>query len=179
MKTTTAFDLIAKVKGHVRVICGASRSSKTYSILQHLVLLAVNNKGNKKMRITIASRTLKHCRENAMEDFLEILINNGLYSSKFHNKTDSTYKLGNITYKFIGCEDPLTLRGIKSTILFVNEANLVPHDSFQQLLMRTDICSYIDYNPSHKSWVTDYIQEDKLNFLRLDYSHNEFISIFL
>ncbi len=177
LKTTTAFSKIADVQGNIRIICGASRSSKTYSILQHLILTAVNkSKGKDIFRITICSKTTVHLKSGAVEDFIEILEDLGLYDISKHNKTDNIYIIGKSKFRFVSAEDPTKLRGIKSDVLFINEANLIPKDSFIQLHSRTTICSYLDYNPSSDSYIDEFIEEDKSNFLRVDYRDNEFIS---
>lgn len=174
MKLSKAFKKIAKIKDKIRVIQGAGGSSKTYSILQYLIILAT--KSNKKLTISICSESFPHLRRGAMKDFFDILKLEGLYTDKEHNKTNHSYTLNGCKFEFFGVEDSSKLRGARRDILFLNEANNVSHDAFTQLFMRTHSFCFLDYNPSHLSYIKEYINEDKSNFVKLTYLDNEFLA---
>ncbi|KQC33400.1 hypothetical protein AAU57_08795 [Nonlabens sp. YIK11] len=107
---------------------------------------------------------------------IDILQDNGLYDEKNHNKTNNYYKLNGCTIEWFGVEDGSKLRGARRDILFVNEANNINREAFTQLSIRTKEFIFLDYNPSHLSWIKDYIKEDKSNFVKLSYLDNEFLS---
>ena len=173
MKFSHAFGKIAKLTDRIRVIQGAGGSSKTYSILQYLIILA--SKSKKKLTISVVSESMPHLRRGAMKDFFDILETNGLYEPKNHNKSTFSYNLGRCKIEFFGVEDAAKLRGARRDILFVNEANNISHDAFTQLKIRTSEFIFLDYNPSHLAWVREYIEEDKSNFIKLNYLDNQFL----
>lgn len=174
INTTTAFTKIARLKDRIRIIQGASRSSKTYSILQYLILLSANKEA--KLTVSICAQSLPHLRRGAMKDFFDILKSANLYDEKNHNKTVHTYQLNGVFYEFFGVDEADKLRGAARDIVFVNEANNVSHDVFTQLFIRTNLFCFLDFNPSHLGWIRDYINPDKSNFVKLTYLDNEFIS---
>ncbi|MFI8379620.1 PBSX family phage terminase large subunit [Leeuwenhoekiella sp. NPDC079379] len=174
MKTTTAFSKIARIQDRTRIIQGAGGSSKTYSILQYLIILCVKSK--RKLTISIVSESFPHLRRGAAKDLIDILIENNLYNEANHNKTNNSYTLNGCTIEWFGVENGDKLRGARRDILFVNEANNIPREAFTQLSIRTKEFIFLDYNPSHLSWIKEYIKDDKSNFVKLTYKDNEFLS---
>jgi phage terminase large subunit len=71
------------------------------------------------------------------------------------NTTDRTYKLGESVVQFINSDDPEKLRGLKSDILFIDEASELDEESFFQLSIRTTGKIILAYNPtvSPYSWL--------------------------
>lgn len=131
---------------------GSSRSSKSYSIVQLLIEIACKTK----QEISICSPSLVHLKKGAMKDFLEIMDKMGLFNEDNFNRTDSKYnfpKTGSYI-EFFGADEPGRLRGPGRNILFVNEANLIPHASYIQMAIRTSETIFIDFNPADEfSWV--------------------------
>ena len=203
MKTTTTFDKIRKLipntsvelfkqipekRNEIRklrkkqqleklnnlfVIQGAGGSSKTYSILQLLIIFCLNP--DHKLHISIVGKTLPFLRKGVVKDFLTILKNEGLYNENNYNSTNHTYKLYNCTIEFFGCDDESKIRGARRDILFINEANSISKDVFTQLYIRTSEMTFLDYNPSHLTYIKDLIKEDNSNFTKLTYLDNEFL----
>ncbi|MDP2686443.1 MAG: terminase large subunit [Aequorivita sp.] len=174
MKVTSAFRKIAKLNDRIRIVQGAGGSSKTYSILQYIIILCT--KAKRPLTISIVSESFPHLRRGAAKDLIDILQIENLYDEKFHNKTNSSYTLNGCTIEWFGVEDGAKLRGARRDILFVNEANNINREAFTQLQIRTKEFIFLDYNPSHLSWIKEYIKEDKSNFVKLSYLDNEFLS---
>jgi phage terminase large subunit len=148
------WNLEAYLSERYRVIAnqGSSRSTKTYSIDQ---LLALYIPYNFKKSISIVSPSLPHLKRGARRDFLEILENAGVYSDDHFNKTDNIYQYPNGSYvEFFGVDEPGKVRGPGRDILFINEANLIPHAVYTQLALRTREIVFIDFNPvDEMNWV--------------------------
>lgn len=174
MKLTTGFTKIAKLNDRIRIIQGAGGSSKTYSILQYIIILC--SKAKRPLTISIVSTSFPVLRRGAAKDLIDILQAEGAYDEKNHNKTNSSYLLNGCTIEWFGVEDESKLRGARRDILFVNEANNINREAFTQLKIRTKEFIFLDYNPSHLSWIREYIKEDKSNFVKLTYLDNEFLS---
>jgi phage terminase large subunit len=160
-----------------RYICheGGARSGKTYGILQVLIWYAW---ANPKVKITVVSHSLPHLKRGAMRDFMEIVEDWGMYREDWHNKTDNIYHFPNGSWvEFFGLEDAGKARGPGRHVLFVNEANLVSKQVFDQLDVRTTGKVIIDLNPADfDSWC--YELADRADSIRVHstYKDNPYIS---
>lgn len=123
---------------------------------------------------SIVSETLPHLKRGVMRDFFKIIMESGLYKESDHNKTDSTYKLGNWVIEFFSADDDGKLRGARRDILFVNEANRINWDSFTQLEIRTREKVLIDFNPVSRFWAHSKIMTpvNKYAFIKSTYKDN-------
>jgi phage terminase large subunit len=90
-----------------------------------------------------------------MKDFVDILKGIGIWNENYFNTSDRTYKLGDSTIQFINSDDPEKLRGLKSDILFIDEASELDEESYFQLSIRTTNRIILAYNPtvSPYSWL--------------------------
>ena len=59
--------------------------------------------------------------------------------------------------------------------MFINEANNIPFETFEQLEIRTDGFIFIDYNPVAEFWVSENIlnKRDDYDYIILTYKDNE------
>jgi phage terminase large subunit len=150
IKATKAGRLTAKALLHSdkRYICheGGARSGKTYGITQVLIWYAHTYPNTK---ISVVSHSLPHLKKGALRDFLEIMNVWEWYSEDQHNMSDNLYRFDNGSYlEFFGLEDASKARGPGRNILFVNEANLITKQAFDQLDMRTTDRVITDLNPA-------------------------------
>lgn len=159
MKTTSVFkkNILAFNAGNRYIINqGGTSSSKTWSILQLLLLIAAKRD---KLLISIVSENLPHLRRGAMRDFLNILSAQGYNLDMVHNRSRNTIMIGTSTIEFFGADTATKLRGARRDILYINECNNVTNSSFQELSVRTKLCTFLDYNPTSEFWVNDFIRE--------------------
>ena len=138
------------------VICneGGSRSSKSYSVVQLLIHIAISNPNT---RISMVSHSLPHIKRGVYRDFKNILEQWNIWDEKEFRYTDFIYTFKNGSYiELFGLEDPDKAKGPARDILFVNEANLISKALFDQLLIRTTGQVFLDWNPADFiSWVYD------------------------
>jgi phage terminase large subunit len=147
---------------------GGSRSGKTYSILQVLIIKAHQT-------FTIARKTLKSLRSTAMRDFFEILERAQMYDQSLHNKSDNIYFINGNRFEFMGMDDPQKKRGAKRHILFCNEANELAKEDFLQLELRTTEQIFIDFNPSDEyHWLYEDVIP-RAHFIKSTYRNNPFL----
>lgn len=152
---------------------GGTRSGKTYSIMQLLVLLCY--KSSAPLKISTVSHTLPHLKRGAKRDFENITQTLGIYDDKKMNKSDLIYKFSLDSYiEFFSADDGNKLRGTSRDVLFINEANLLTYDEWKQLLMRTRGKIIIDYNPSEEfHWIYDHIlTRNDVKFIKSTYLDN-------
>jgi phage terminase large subunit len=136
------------------IICneGGSRSSKSYSVVQLLIHIAISNPNT---RISLVSHSLPHIKRGVYRDFKNIMEQWNIWDEKDFRYTDFIYTFKNGSYiELFGLEDPDKAKGPARDILFVNEANLISKALFDQLLIRTTGQVFLDWNPADFiSWV--------------------------
>tara|TARA_R100001443_G_scaffold104621_2_gene113325 strand:- start:11378 stop:12538 length:1161 start_codon:yes stop_codon:yes gene_type:complete len=153
---------------------GGTRSSKTYSLAQLIILKALQTKGKV---YTICRKTLPALKGTAYRDFFSILESHNLYNPENHNKSELTYKLNGNEIEFISVDMPQKIRGRKRNILWLNEANEFDFESWVQLSLRTTENIYLDFNPSDPySWIYDnVINREDCTFIKSTYLDNPFL----
>ena len=173
MKATTALRKISALKKRIWGIQGGQGAGKTYSILQLLINHASNNPNKE---IFIASDELSKMRITVIKDFLNIMKSFNLYENeRFTDGTLYRFKNGSFI-KFIGLDKVDIGKGLRSDIVFVNEANKVKFDTYRELTSRAKRV-IIDFNPNAKFWFhTEVMTRDDCDFINLTYLDNEFLS---
>lgn len=156
---------------------GGSRSGKTYNILMWLIF-AYSNRNNGKT-ITICRKTFPALRASSMRDFFDILKKYDLYKEANHNKSNSEYLLNNNLFEFISLDQPQKVRGRKRDMLYINEANELYFEDWQQLILRTTDKAILDYNPSDEfHFIYEKIKpRDDAEFFITTYKDNPFLDI--
>ena len=144
INTTVTFEHLLESKTRVSQHIGGTRSGKTYAILQWLIVKALENP----VTITIVRRTIPSLKRTVIKDFTDILKGLGIWDEDSFNVSDRTYKLQGSTIQFINSDDPEKLRGLKSTILFIDEASEIDEESYFQLSIRTEGKIVLAYNPT-------------------------------
>lgn len=155
---TKVFWMLLKVWDSYETIIkqGGTSSSKTYSILQALILKGAE----KKLRITVVGQDIPNLKVGALRDFETILASSKLVDGWFVKKIKGAryYQMFNGTiFEFKSYDDAQDAKSGKRDILFVNEANGIPYDVFCELHDRTSWKTIIDYNPSAKFWVHKHL----------------------
>jgi len=158
IQTNVVFELLEKSQSKITCLQGGSRSGKTYNTLLWIIFSYCNTNTGKV--ISICRKTLPSLKASVLRDFLEILRNNDLYSEIYHNKTSNEYWLNGNLIEFFSLDMGSRVRGRKRDLLFVNEANEIDYEAWNQLLFRTDGNIIIDYNPHDQfHWIYDKVLE--------------------
>lgn len=152
---------------------GGSRSSKTYSLCQLMIIYCLQN-SNKV--VSIIRKTFPALRATVLRDFIEILKELNIYSVDDHNKSEHIYTFSNGSIvEFFSVDDEQKIRGRKRDIAWCNEANELYFDDFTQLNMRTEDKLIFDYNPSESSsWLYELPQEESI-LIKSTYRDNPFL----
>lgn len=155
------------------IICneGGTRSSKSYSVVQLLVWIALSNE---RIRISIVSHSLPHIKRGVYRDFRKIMEDWQLWDDKKFSYSDYIFTFDNGSYiELFGLEDEGKARGPARDILFINEANLIKKTLYDQLLMRTTGQTFLDWNPADfVSWVYEVADEPKNKKIHSTYLNN-------
>lgn len=156
---------------------GSSRSSKTTSAVQYLIVEALKTPN---ISITIARATQVSIKNTIMVDFIELLEQMDILHEGKLNKVDMTYTFPNgSVIRFVGLDDTTgRLRGLKSTIVMVDEYNTIDRNSFVQLDIRTERYIICCYNPEVEEdfWGFDYEKKDNASLFVSSWRDNPFLS---
>lgn len=154
---------------------GGSSSSKTFSILQLLTQIALN----RKLTIDIAGESVPHLKRGVLRDLPIVFEQFGLNLDLVLNRSDNYIKFANgAKINLIALDNPGKARGSRRDILFINEANLIPYETAEQLLIRTHETIFIDYNPTNAFWVHNEIiprNPEKALLIKSTYKDNQFL----
>ena len=175
IQATTVFQKNWETNTRYVVNIGGSRSTKTYSILQLLIVKAIES--TEPLVISIVRKSLPSLRISVARDFFDILKQLDLYNVENHNKTENTYLLNNTLIEFFSIDDAQKRRGSKRDILFINEANELDYEDFFQLNIRTTNQIFLDFNPSEQFWYNDKLQNrDDLTIIHSTYKDNPYLN---
>ena len=175
---TTAIKKIAILQKRIRVSIGGTAAGKTIGILA--VLIDKAQRDEKSILTSIVSESFPHLKRGAMRDFLNIMKEQKYYKDAFWNRTDYiyTFETGS-RIEFFSADQPDKVRGPRRQRLFINEANNIPFETFEQLEVRTSNMVYLDWNPVSEFWYyTDLkvARENEIDEITLTYKDNEALS---
>lgn len=153
---------------------GGSRSSKTYSLAQMVILKCFKEKG---ILFSITRKTFPALRASVMKDFFDILNTLGIYHPNNHDKSQHIYRLNGSEVEFFSVDQPQKIRGRKRDYCWINEANELNIEDFRQLELRTTKQIYMDYNPSDMfSWIYDAVlPRPDARVIKSTYKDNPFL----
>lgn len=169
---TTATRKISKLRKRIRGVSGGTSASKTISILMWLIDYAQSTKGE---LISVVSETMPHLKRGAIRDFLNIMQTHHYFKDDRWNRTDYiyTFETGSVI-EFFSADQPGKVRGPRRHVLFLNEANNIPYETYLQLEVRTSKIIWLDWNPINEFWwYTDVVPHTDHDFLILTYKDNE------
>ena len=163
---------MSRLKARKRVVQGGTSAGKTFGILPLLIDKAIKEPN---LEISVVSESIPHLRRGALKDFLKIMIMLNRYRDSQFNKSTLKYTFGNGSYiEFFSVDQPDKLRGARRNVLYVNEANNIPFDAYNQLAIRTSGDIWIDYNPTNEFWAHKQVLVDADAELEvLTYKDNE------
>lgn len=170
---TTATKKIAKLNKRIRAIQGGTSAGKTVGIIE--VLIDMAQRDEVPTISSIVSESFPHLKRGAILDFLSIMQQQDYFQDKRWNKTDYTYTFETGSkIEFFSVDQPGKVRGPRRDRLFMNEANNIPYDTFDQLEVRTKEFIFLDWNPVSEFWYYDKVaNRPDCEHLILTYKDNE------
>lgn len=170
---TRATKKIQSLSKRIRAVQGGTSASKTVSILLYLIARAQSD--TIPTTTSIVSESLPHLKRGAMKDFLDIMMQHGYFKDARWNKSDFIYKFETGSkIEFFSVDQPEKVRGPRRERLFINEANNVAYETFDQLEIRTKEFIFLDWNPTNEFWFyTEVKGRDDVEHITLTYLDNE------
>ena len=166
-----------KAKERVIVNQGGTSSGKTYSIMQVLFLIGMNQAHSV---ITVVGQDVPNLKKGAYRDAKTILDGSKLLQAwwPYVNEGERLIRCQNGSLiEFTSYKDAQDAKSGKRDYLFVNEANGISYEVYWQLAIRTRRRIFIDYNPTARFWVHDeVIGRDGVRLIISDHRKNHFLS---
>lgn len=123
--------------------------------------------------------SIPNLKAGALRDALDIYNNSEVLRGRIedYNRTDRIFQFKNgSVMEFKSYETAQGAKSGKRDYLFINEAQGITSDVFNELYMRTRKQVYIDYNPNAEFWVHEEIIPQKGTKLFIsDHRHNPFV----
>lgn len=179
MNVTFTFEklLDAFVNPRIRGIAskGGTRSGKTWAALQLLHLLCKSCE--KPLVVSCVAATLPMVKRGMQRDFRQMLIAESEWDEEAFNKTEGSYTYQNGSMiEFFGIDNASKVHGPARDILFVNEAQSIPRETFRQLDIRTRKKVIIDFNPVRKFWGETEFVGDRYVTIHSTYKDNPYLT---
>src|SRR5882757_3677908 len=174
LQATTALRKISALRKKIWCIQGGQGAGKSVSIL---IILANHASNNLNKEIFIASDELSKMRITIIKDFIKVMQSFGIFDRS--RWTDGVlYRFANGSFiRFIGLDKEDIGKGLRSDVIFVNEANKVKFDTYRELTSRAKRV-IIDFNPNKRFWFqNEVLTRDDCDFIKLTYKDNEYLSI--
>lgn len=178
MKVTSVFsrNLEAYNSGkRVIVNKGSTRSSKTWSTLQLLYIIAELSTTSR--LISIVSESMPHLKKGCIRDFENMLRNEGKWDPKRWNATDKIYCVNESYIEFFSADQPGKVHGPARDILYINECINIAYETYRQLAIRTTETIFLDFNPCFEFWVDEkvLIRTESI-LIHSTYADNEYLT---
>ncbi len=158
------------------ILQGGTRSGKSYSAVQYLVVQAMQNPD---VAISIVRKSFPSLRISTLRDFKEIMKSLDIWDENNWRASENMYTFDNgSTIEFLSVQDGERRKGTKRDILFVDEANELDWDDMFQLFIRTTDKTIIAYNPSFPTnhWIyTQMLTHPEAERIISTYADNPFL----
>lgn len=172
---TTATQKLLDCRKRIKGVAGGTSAGKTVSIEQ--ILIDKAHCDRTPTLTSIVSESFPHLKRGAIRDFLSIMQEHNYFKEERWNRTDYVYTFETGSkIEFFSADQPSKVRGPRRDRLFINEANNIPYEAFDQLEVRTRDEIWLDWNPTSEFWFYDQVlpnRADDVDFITLTYLDNE------
>ena len=159
-QATNCLKKIAKLNKRIRACQGGTSSGKTIAI--NLLLINAAQSDKEPTLTSIVAESLPHLKRGAMRDFLNIMNAHNYFMDNMWNKSDYTYTFETGSkIEFFSPDMPAKVKGPRRDRLFINEADRISKETFDQMEVRTKDYIYLDWNPTTEYWFYDIQKERK------------------
>lgn len=156
-----------------KVIQGGMSAGKTFAIITLLIGYCQSYPDS---LVTVVGLSYPHLEAGSIRDFIKIMKEANLWDADLWNKSAKTYTFPNGSVLEFKSIDRMSARGPRRDVLFVNEANGITWEVFQELAGRTKDFVIVDFNPSAKFWAHEKLVEglaSDTTYITLTYLDNE------
>lgn len=162
------------MKARIRALPGGTSAGKTIGALENLIDNC--QRDDKPTLTSVVSESIPHLKKGCIRDFKKIMKEQGYWKEKRWYETDKTYTFETGSQlEFFGANQSEKLRGSRRDRLFINEANNVPFNAFEELEVRTKEYVFLDWNPTNEFWYYTEVKDKRndIEEITLTYLENE------
>ena len=156
-----------------KVIQGGASAGKTFAIITLLISYCQSYPDS---LVTVVGLSYPHLEAGSIRDFTKIMKETNIWNPDLWNKSAKIYSFPNGSLLEFKSIDRMSARGPRRDVLFVNEANGISFETFQELATRTKDFCIVDFNPSAKFWAHEQLCEalpSDTTHITLTYKDNE------
>lgn len=156
-----------------KVIQGGASAGKTFAIITLLISYCQSYPDS---LVTVVGLSYPHLEAGSIRDFTKIMKETNIWNPDLWNKSAKIYSFPNGSLLEFKSIDRMSARGPRRDVLFVNEANGISFETFQELATRTKDFCIVDFNPSAKFWAHEKLCEalpSDTTHIILTYKDNE------
>lgn len=177
LSVTPLFRANMEAQQRVVVNQGGTSSGKTYSIMQVLFVMGIEQAG---LIMTVVGQDIPNLKKGSYRDAKAILASSEVLSLWYPTINESERIIRCINgsiIEFTSYQDEQDARNGKRDVAFFNEANGISYEIFWQIYMRTRLKVFIDYNPSARFWVHEkLLGKPDVKLIISDHRKNQFLS---
>lgn len=171
---TTAVDKMRGMTKRKKIVQGGTYAGKTHGIIPILIDKAAREHN---IKITVVAETIPSVKDGAVDILKQVMQETGRWVDEHWSSNPMVYTFSNgsrMEFKSFQTVGKAKAAG-KRDVLFINEANHIPYDIADALMIRSqDI--WVDFNPDKEFWVhTEILDDPDSEFLKLTYRDNEAI----
>jgi phage terminase large subunit len=166
LEVTRIFQANQRTRNKIAINRGGTRSGKTWALCQlaaHWLISGRISPGDTPEIDgvwSIIRATLPALKATAYRDFIHII--NETRAPVLWSRTEFTFTYGGRVVEFFALDDPQKVRSRKRKYLHVVEANEIGFDSFIQLLIRTSVRVFLDFNPDIPDvWIRTELEQKR------------------
>lgn len=170
---TTAINKMLAMTASKKVVQGGTSGGKTYGIIPILIdeLLAVP-----RLRCTVVAETLTAVKKGAVGIFKDVMQDTGRWhEDQWFSGSPMEYRFANGSImEFVSFDSVGKAKSAgKRDILFINEANHIPYEIADALMIRS-LETWLDFNADTEFWAhTEVLIKPNSELLILTYEDNE------
>lgn len=172
---TTALRKMLAMDARKKVIQGATSSGKTYGIIP----IIYDKCTASRIKATVIAETLPAVKEGCVDIFKNFMMEENRWNDTQWNESSLTWTCFNGSKMQFKSFDSVgkAKAGGKRDLLFINEANHVPYEVADALMIRSKEI-WMDFNADAEFWAhTNVLTEPNSEFLKLTYLDNEAIPV--
>lgn len=175
IKQTRALQKIGALRKKIWCLQGSQGAGKTYSTCMYIANYLITKR---KRECYIVSAELSKMRDTVLKDCINIIQDIGVdckMTGIDFGQPKITFPGGSFI-RFIGLDKDDVGKGLRSDLVYINEANKINFESYRELTSRAKRI-IIDYNPNVEFWAhKEVIPRDDCDFLQLTFLDNEYLS---
>ena len=175
IKATNVLKRMIKADTRFILSVGSSRSSKTFSVYQYVLLYCMENQNSGKW-VSMIRRSFPSLKRSLLREFISFLTELGLYSEKKHNKSSQVIEVYGCFVEFFSLDNYEKVKGAKRDLAYLNEITEIDYEAANQVFLRTTEKVIMDMNPSDTyHWVWKMKDLPETTYIHSTYKDNPFL----